>query len=117
MEIIIQMDDFGINISTLDDGPHTLLINAIDKFGLQNSQTFEFVVDKTSPTVELLTQQQYSLFQNDLIYKYQLSDKNLPESDYLSYLLPNGERIIDKKSYSFDTSDLEEGTLLRLMYL
>jgi len=27
----------------------------------------------------------------------------------LSYLLPNGERIIDKKSYSFDTSNLDEG--------
>ena len=28
---------------------------------------------------------------------------------YLSLLLPNGERIVDQKSYSFDTSDLEEG--------
>ena len=108
---IIQMDDFGINISTLDDGPHTLLINAIDKFGLQNSQTFEFVVDKTSPTVELLTQNNTSVSKRFDI-QISISDKNLPESDYLSYLLPNGERIIDKKSYSFDTSDLEEGTYL-----
>ena len=38
-----------------------------------------------------------------------VSDQNLPTSDYLSFLLPNGERIVDQKSYSFDVSDLEEG--------
>ena len=36
-------------------------------------------------------------------------DLNLPKSDYLSFHLPNGNRIIDEKSYSFDASDLEEG--------
>ena len=38
-----------------------------------------------------------------------LFDANLPQSNYLTYLLPNGDRIIDKESYSFDTSDLDEG--------
>ena len=38
-----------------------------------------------------------------------VSDQNLPQSNYLSFLLPNGERIVDEKSYSFDVSDLDEG--------
>ena len=38
-----------------------------------------------------------------------VSDQNLPKSNYLSFLLPNGERVIDQKSYSFDVSDFEEG--------
>ena len=108
---LIQMDDLGIDVSTLDDGSHILFINAIDKFGLQNSQTFEFVVDKTSPTIELLTQNNTSVSKR-LDIQISISDENLSDTDYLSYLLPNGERIVDKKSYSFDTSDMEEGKYL-----
>ena len=37
-----------------------------------------------------------------------LTDENLPEQDKISFLLPNGERIIDKMTYSYDTSELEE---------
>ena len=46
---------------------------------------------------------------NRLDIQVKISDNNLPKSDYLSYLLPNGERILDKESYSFDTSELDEG--------
>ena len=105
---LIQLDDSGIDVSTLDDGSHTLIINAIDKFGLKNSQTFEFVIDKTLPTIELLSSNNTAVSKR-LDIQVSVSDQNLPESDYLSYLLPNGERIIDKKSHSFDTADLEEG--------
>ena len=104
----IQIDDSGIDVSTLEDGPHTLIINAIDKFGLQSSQTFNFVVDTKSPTIELLSQNN-SAVSNRLDIQLSVDDQNLPKSDYLSILLPNGERIVDQKSYSFDTSDLEEG--------
>ena len=38
-----------------------------------------------------------------------ISDQHLSKSNYLSFLLPTGERIIDQKSYSFDVSDLDEG--------
>ena len=41
-----------------------------------------------------------------------ISDQNLPQTDYLSFLLPTGERVIDTKSYSFNTTDLEEGQYL-----
>ena len=105
---LIQLETLGIDISSLDDGSHTLVITAIDKFGSQTSETFEFIVDKTSPTLELITQNNTAV-SNRLDIQVNISDNNLPRSDYLSYLLPNGERIIDKESYSFDTSELDEG--------
>ena len=108
---LIQIDDSGIDVSTLDDGSHTMIITAIDKFGLQSSQTFEFVVDKTLPNVELLSNNNTAVSKR-LDIQVSISDQNMPESDYLSYLLPNGDRIVDTKSYSFDTRDLEEGKYL-----
>ena len=104
----IQLSTHGIDISTLDDGSHTLIITAIDKFGLQTYETFEFVVDKIPPTLELISQNNTAV-SNRLDIQVKLSDNNLPHSNYLSYLLPNGERIIDKESYSFDTSEMDEG--------
>ncbi|MBT3591720.1 MAG: S8 family serine peptidase [Candidatus Nitrosopelagicus sp.] len=104
----IQIDDSGIDVSILEDGSHTLIINAIDKFGLQSSQTFDFIVDTKSPIIELLSQNNTAV-SNRLDIQLSVDDQNLPKSDYLSLLLPNGERIVDQKSYSFDTSDLEEG--------
>jgi len=112
----IQINNSGIDVSTLDDGSHTLIINAIDKFGLQNSQTFEFVVDKILPTVELLSNNNTEISKR-LDIQVSVFDENLPESGYLSYLLPNGERIVDKKSHSFDTSDLAEGKYLIDMFV
>ena len=111
MENLIQMNDSGIDVSTLDDGSYTLIINAIDKFGLKSSQTFEFVVDKILPTIELLSNNNTAV-SNRLDIQVSVFDENLPESGYLSYLLPNGERVVDKKSHSFDTTDLEEGKYL-----
>jgi subtilisin family serine protease len=105
---IIQINDIGIDVSTLDDGNHTLVINAIDKFGLQSSQTVEFVVDTIPPNLELISKNNTAVSKRIDIH-VSVSDKNLPESSYLSYLLPNGDRIVDKKLYSFDTSDLDEG--------
>ena len=104
----IQIDNSGVDVSTLDDGYHTLIIDAIDKFGLQSLETFEFVVDKTFPTIELLSKNNTSVSKR-LEIDVSISDQNLPKSGYLSYLLPTGERISDKKSHTFDTGDLEEG--------
>ena len=104
----IKLEIVGVDMSSLDDGLHTLVITANDKFGLQTSETFEFIVDKIPPTLELISQNNTAV-SSRLDIQVKISDKNLPRSEYLSYLLPNGERIIDKESYSFDTSDLDEG--------
>ena len=103
---LITVDSSGINVSTLDDGEYSLTINAVDKFGLQTSETFEFVVDKTPPTLELISQNNTAV-STRLDMEVKIYDNNLPQSDYLSYLLPNGERIIDKESYSFNTTGLD----------
>ena len=105
---LLQINENGIDVSTLDDGKHTLTINAIDKFGLEDTQTFEFVVDKTLPTLELISKNNTAV-SNRLDIQVSLTDENLPKSDYLSFLLPNGERIVDETTYYFDTSNLEDG--------
>jgi len=108
---LIQLNATGFDIGTLDDGKHSLTINAVDKFGLTNSKIFDFILDSKYPTLELQSKNN-TIVSKRLDIQVSVSDQNLPESDYLSYLLPNGERIIDTKSYSFDTSDLEEGKYL-----
>ena len=97
---LIKMNNSGIDVSTLNDGSHTLIINAIDKFGSQTLQTFEFL-SKNNTIVSKRLDIQVSVI-----------DENLPKSNYLSYLLPNGERIVDKKIHSFNTGNLEEGNYL-----
>jgi len=105
---VIQLENSNIDISSLEDGKYSLTIIAIDKFGLESNQTFDFVVDTKSPTLELLSQNNTSVSKR-LDIKVSVSDENLSPSNYLSFLLPNGERIIDQKSYSFNTSELDEG--------
>ena len=50
---LIQLNTTGLDIDTLDDGKHSLTINAVDKFGLTNSEIFDFILDSKSPTLEL----------------------------------------------------------------
>ncbi|MDC0064236.1 S8 family serine peptidase [Candidatus Nitrosopelagicus sp.] len=107
-ETLIQLNTTGLDISNLDDGKHSLTINAVDKFGLTNSETFDFIIDSKYPTLELQSKNN-TIVSTYLDIQVSVSDQNLPTSDYLSFLLPNGERIVDQKSYSFDVSDLEEG--------
>ena len=108
---LIQLNTTGLNTSTLNDGKHSLTINAIDKFGLTNSKTFDFIVDSQSPTLELQSKNN-TVVSKRLDIQVSISDQNIPESNYLSFLLPNGERIVDQKSYSFDVSDFDEGEYL-----
>ena len=105
---LLEMSDAGIDVSSLEEGSHSLLITAIDKFGFKNSETFDFVVDKKLPNLELLSKNNTSV-SNRLDIQVSVSDENLPESNYLSFLLPNGERILDNKFYSFNTTNLDEG--------
>ena len=98
----------NFDISKLDDGKHTLTINAVDKFGLKNSLTFDFILDKKLPSLEILSENNTSV-SNRLDIQVSVSDENLPQSNYLKFFLPTGEHIIDKNSYTFDTSDLVDG--------
>ena len=75
---------------------------------LTNSKTFNFVLDSKSPTLELQSKNN-TIVSKRLDIQVSITDQNLPTSDYLSFLLPNGERIVDQKSYSFDVSDFEQG--------
>ncbi|MDA0757013.1 MAG: S8 family serine peptidase [Crenarchaeota archaeon] len=105
---LIQLNTTGLNIDTLDDGKHSLAINAADKFGLTNSEIFNFILDSKSPTFELQSKNN-TIVSKRLDIQVSVFDQNLPQSNYLAFLLPNGERIVDEKSYSFDVSELDEG--------
>ena len=105
---LIQLNTTTLDVSTLDDGKHSLTINAVDKFGLTNSKIFDFILDSKYPTLELQSKNN-TIVSKRLDIQVSVSDQNLPQSNYLSFLLPNGERIVDEKSYSFDVSDLDEG--------
>ncbi len=108
---LIQVDNGDLDTNTLDDGKHSLVINAIDKFGLTTSETFDFTLDSESPLLELQSQNN-TVVSKRLDIQVSVSDQNLPKSNYLSFLLPTGERVVDQKSYSFDVSDLNEGEYL-----
>jgi|TARA_B100001540_G_scaffold305142_1_gene315711 subtilisin family serine protease len=105
---LLEISNEGVNVSTLDDGKHSLTINAIDKFGLKTSKTFDFIVDSNNPTLELLSKNN-TVVSKRLDIQVSVSDQNLPKSNFLSFLLPNGERVLDKELYYFDTSDMDEG--------
>ncbi len=105
---LIQLNTTGFDTSTLDDGEHSLTINAVDKFGLTNTENFDFIIDSKPPNLELQSKNNTVVSKNLNIH-VSVSDENLPSSDYLSFLLPTGQRIIDQKLYTFDISDFDEG--------
>ena len=72
------------------------LSTSIKKVGVFVNASFDFIVDKKLPNLKLLSQN------NTKVSKYfdiqvSVSDQNITKSDYISFLLPNGDRIIDKE--------------------
>ena len=65
-------------------------------------------MDSKLPTLELQSKNN-TVVSKSLDIQVSISDQNLPKSNYLSFVLPTGERIVDEKSYSFDVSALDEG--------
>ena len=105
-EISISSD--GLDISDLSDGSHTLTINVSDRIGFETVESFNFIIDTEPPSLEVMSPKNYTTVSKKLYFDLKLTDENLPEQDKISFLLPNGERIIDKMTYSYDTSELEE---------
>tara|TARA_B100000953_G_scaffold168345_1_gene138652 strand:+ start:2751 stop:6989 length:4239 start_codon:yes stop_codon:yes gene_type:complete len=105
----IEMPVDGLDISEISDGPHILTINANDRVGLEATKSFNFVVDTEPPSLEIKSPKNNTSVSNVLFIDLSLDDDNLPEKEMISFLLPTGERIIDKAVYSFDTSQVEDG--------
>ena len=99
----------GLDISEISDGPHILTINANDRVGLEATKSFNFVVDTEPPSLEIKSPKNNTSVSNVLFIDLSLDDDNLPEEEMISFLLPTGERIIDKAVYSFDTSQIDDG--------
>ena len=59
--------------------------------------------------MELLSPTNNTSISNKLFIDLKITDENLPEKDKISFLLPSGERIVDKMTYSFNTTLVEDG--------
>ena len=105
----IELPTDGLNTSEISDGEHVLTINADDRVGYQTTKSFTFIIDNEPPVLEIKSPKNNTSVSNILFIDLKLSDDNLPDKEKISFLLPTGERIVDKTTYSFDTSDVEDG--------
>ena len=107
LEIELPID--GLNTSEISDGEHVLTINANDRVGYETTKSFTFIIDNEPPVLEIKSPKNNTSVSNILFIDLKLSDDNLPDKEKISFLLPTGERIVDKTTYSFDTTDVEDG--------
>jgi len=105
----VEMPAGGFNTSDISSGEHVLTINADDRVGYETSKSFTFIIDNEPPVLEIKSPKNNTSVSNKLFIDLKLTDDNLPDKEKISFLLPTGERIVDKTAYSFDTTDVEDG--------
>jgi len=105
----IELPTDGLNTSEISDGEHVLTINANDRVGYETTKSFTFIIDNEPPVLEIKSPKNNTSVSNKLFIDLKLVDDNLPDKEKISFLLPTGERIVDKTTYSFDTTDVEDG--------
>ena len=105
----IELPADGLDISDVSDGSHVLTISAQDRVGFETTKSFDFIVDTKPPVLEILSPTNNTSISNKLFIDLKITDENLPEKDKISFLLPSGERIVDKMTYSFNTTLVEDG--------
>ena len=99
-----------LDVSDLSDGAHILTISANDRVGLETIESFSFIIDNEPPSLEIKSPKNNTIVSNSLFLDLKLTDTNLPEKDMITFLLPTGERITDKTTYSFNTTSMEDGS-------
>ena len=105
----IEVTSDGLDISEISSGLHNLTIHANDRVGFETTKSFDFIVDVEPPILEIISPKNNTSVSNTLFIDLRLTDDNLPEKDKVVFLLPTGERVIDKTTYSFDTTELDDG--------
>jgi len=105
----IEITIDGLDISDISNGSHILTISASDRVGFETTKSFDFIVDTEPPILEINSPKNNTSISNILFIDLRITDKNLPEIDKISFLLPTGERIIDKTVYSFNTTLVDDG--------
>ena len=105
----IEIPIDGLDISNVTNGLHVLTISANDRVGFETTKSFEFIVDTEPPILEINSPKNNTSISNRLFIDLSISDKNLPEKDKISFLLPTGERITDETVYSFNTTLVDDG--------
>ena len=105
----IEIPIDGLDISNVTNGLHVLTISANDRVGFETTKSFEFIVDTEPPILEINSPKNNTSISNRLFIDLSISDKNLPETDKISFLLPTGERITDETVYLFNTTLVDDG--------
>jgi hypothetical protein len=105
----IEIPAGGFNTSDISSGEHVLTVHANDRVGHETTKSFTFIVDNEPPLLEIKSPKNNTSVSNKLFIDLKLSDDNLPDKEKISFLLPTGERIVDKTTYSFDTTDVKDG--------
>ena len=107
--IEIESSEDGLDLSNINSGSHVLKITATDRVGFETVESFNFKVDNDPPILVIKSPKNSTSVSNNLFIELELTDENLPDEQQISFLLPTGERIMDKTTFSFNTTAIEDG--------
>ena len=99
-----------LNFGMLPDGEHELRIQAVDIVGNDAEKTFSFTVDNTPPEILVKSPTEGTTVADLLEIDFKVEDKNLAEDGAITILLPDGESLEDVTSYSFDVTEMDDGS-------
>lgn len=91
-----------VNTSLLDDGNHTITVNAVDNISNHISKSFEFVTDSVPPSFILSSPQNNSIIKAGVPLNFSVFDEN-PFT--FKYNLMKGETMILEAPYNINTSN------------
>jgi hypothetical protein len=114
-----EVEPNSLQTKLLSDGQHDLRIYARDIVENEVDKTFSFIVDNTPPEILLKSPKNDITVSNSLQIDFEVKDANLPDSDVSNMtiwgpgkitIFPlDGDTLKDVNSYSFDTTDINDG--------
>lgn len=99
-----------LNLDSLHDGKHTLLVSAVDTVGNNSTKIVSFEKDTKPPDIRIISPQNLTAVSDKLDIELDIDDQNPAVTDFVKVTLPAlNQTISDNTTVSFDVSSLEEG--------
>jgi len=92
----------------LSEGTHTIQLVVTDTVGHTISKESMFTIDNTAPEIIFKSLTNDSTISNVATIDLEINEQNLLDHGGITVILPH-QKILDKKSISFDTRTLENG--------
>ncbi len=115
-----EVEPNALQTKLLSDGKHDLRIYASDIVENEVDKVFSFIIDSTPPEILVKSPKNGTTVSSSLQIDFEVKDPNLADSDVSNMTIwaPGGITIFplsgstlkDVKSYSFDTTDISDGT-------